>query len=101
MKNDIGILIHSQFSEAERKFLTREIIDHVVHLYNEIAFDYEANVFERVHHVDLFFQKGFDSYIDSQEVCDQLTLELKKDSISIEEKHLLKIIRIIREKSRE
>ncbi len=101
MKNDIGILIHSQFSESERKFLTKEIIEHVVYLYNEIAFDYEANVFERVHHVDLFFQKGFDYYIDSKEVCDQLTIELKKDSISIEEDHLLKIISIIRAKSNE
>lgn len=101
MKNDIDVLIQSHFNESEKKFLTREIIDHVVYLYNEIAFDYEANVFERVHHVDLFFQKGFDSYIDSKEVCDQLTIELEKDSISIEEKHLLKIISIIRAKSNE
>jgi hypothetical protein len=96
MKTDINILIQSQINETEKKFLTNEITEQIVFLYYEIASDYERNVFEKVHHVDLFFQNGFDSYIDSKEVCNQIINELKKDSISIREDHILKIISIIR-----
>ena len=101
MRSDISTRIQNQLNESGKETISIHAIDNIVYLYNAIASDYEKNVFDRVHHVDLFFQTGFDSYVDSREVSAQIIDELKKDSIMIDEQHILKIIRIIREYSKE
>jgi hypothetical protein len=101
MLSDISTRIQNQLNEPGKETISIHAIDNIVYLYNAIASDYEKNVFDRVHHVDLFFQTGFDNYVDSKEVSAQIIDELKKDSIMIDEQHILKIIRIIRENSKE
>lgn len=101
MLTNISTRIQHQLSESEKEIISIDAIDNIVYLYDEIAADYEKNVFDRVHHVELFFQTGFDCYVDTKEVSAQIIDELKKDSILIEEQLILKIIRIIRENSKE
>ena len=96
MNQNIATVVFNQLNEHDKESVSREVCDTIVFLYNELASDYEVNVFDKVHHVDLFFQKGFDSYIDAPTVCQHLVNELRKDAISLDEEFVLKIVYIIR-----
>jgi hypothetical protein len=97
--NDYSILVESirgQFSESEKAVYSAELIDHIVFIYHEMQANYEHNVFDKVHHVDLFFQQGFESYVSTYEICSFIQHELEKDTISVEEKVISRIVESIK-----
>lgn len=79
-------IIREQLSESEKALYSTELIEQIVFLYHAMQADYEHNIFDKVHHVDLFFQQGFESYVDTVTICKYIQLELEKDAISIDEK---------------
>ena len=79
-------IIREPLSKSEKALYSRELIEQIVFLYHAMQADYEHNIFDKVHHVDLFFQQGFESYVDTDKICKYIQLELEKDSISIDEK---------------
>jgi hypothetical protein len=85
-------IIWGRISESEKSVYSVKQVDHIVYLYHEMQANYEHNVFDKVHHVDLFFQEGFESYVSSAEICSYIQNELAKDDISIEDKFLSRIV---------
>jgi hypothetical protein len=97
--NDYSNLVDSilgQLSESEKTVYSAELIDHIVFIYHEMQANYEHNVFDKVHHVDLFFQQGFESYVSTYEICSFIQHELEKDTISVEEKVISRIVESIK-----
>jgi hypothetical protein len=97
--NDYSNLVDSirgQLSESEKAVYSAELIDHIVFIYHEMQANYEHNVFDKVHHVDLFFQQGFESYVSTAEICSFIQHELEKDTISVEEKVISRIVESIK-----
>jgi LytS/YehU family sensor histidine kinase len=89
-------IIWGQFSDTEKAVFSAEQVDHIVYLYHELQANYEHNVFDKVHHVDLFFQQGFESYVSSAEICSYIQNELEKDAIYIEEKFISGLVESIK-----
>lgn len=85
-------LIREQFNEHEKAIYSAELIDQIVFLYHEMQANYEHNVFDKVQHIDLFFQQGFESYVSTSEICNFIQLELEKDAISLDEHFISHVV---------
>jgi hypothetical protein len=92
--------IYVQLSASERERYSSELIEHIVFLFHEMAHEYEQSIFEKVHHVDLFFRDGFENYVDTAVICAYIKSELEKDSFSIEDAFLGRLIESIKQQKR-
>lgn len=93
---DICNSIFAELSDIEKNLYPIDIIEHIVLLYDELIADYDRNIFDKVAHIDLYFIKGFDNYIDISVAYKYINLELEKDKIIASEDFILKIISFIR-----
>ena len=92
--------IYVQLSASECERYSSELIEHIVFLFHEMAHEYEQNIFEKVHHVDLFFREGFENYIGTGMICSYIKSELEKDSFSIEDVFLGRLVESIKQQKR-